>query len=107
MGGGGSQAVPGTQAEQGGRKVLCAKLQKELPGLEEIPFEGHPLGQRIYDNVSQEAWNMWKEHLKMLMNEYRLNLGTKEAQEFVIKQMEEYFFGAGAAMPPGFIPQAK
>ena len=93
--------------EQSGRKVFCAKLQKELPGLDEVPFEGHPLGQRIYDNVSNDAWNMWKEHLKMLMNEYRLNLGTKEAQEFVIKQMEEYFFGAGAAMPPGFIPQTK
>ena len=107
MGFGGSQSVPGMKVEEGARKVFCAKLQKELPGLDEVPFEGHPLGQRIYDNVSQEAWNMWKEHLKMLMNEYRLNLGTKEAQEFVIKQMEEYFFGAGAAMPPGFIPQVK
>ena len=107
MGCGGSQSVPGMQAEQSGRTVFCAKLQKELPGLDEVPFEGHPLGQRIYDNVSKEAWNMWKEHLKMLMNEYRLNLGTKEAQEFVIKQMEEYCFGAGAVAPPGFIPQTK
>ena len=107
MGCGGSQSVPSMAADQGGRKVFCAKLQKEMIGIEEVPFEGHPLGQRIYDNVSNEAWNMWKEHLKMLMNEYRLNLGTKEAQEFVIKQMEEYFFGAGTALPPGFIPEAK
>ena len=41
----------------------------------------------------------------MLMNEYRLNLGTPEAQEFLIKQMEEYFFGAGAALPAGFVPE--
>ena len=63
-------------------RVFCVKLQKEAEGLDEVPFEGHPLGQRIYDNVSKEAWKMWVEHMKMLMNEYRLNLGTQEAQEF-------------------------
>jgi Fe-S cluster biosynthesis and repair protein YggX len=45
--------------------------------------------------------------MKMLMNEYRLNLGTAEAQEFMLKQMEQYFFGEGAALPPGFVPQSK
>ena len=73
-------------------------------GLDEIPFENHPLGQRIYDNVSKEAWKLWMEQMKMLMNEYRLNLGTKEAQEFLLQQMENYFFGEGAALPPGFVP---
>jgi Fe-S cluster biosynthesis and repair protein YggX len=86
------------------RTVLCVKLKKELPALKEVPFEGHPLGQRIYDNVSQDAWKMWVEHMKMLMNEYRLNLGTQEAQEFLLKQMEEYFFGEGAALPEGYVP---
>ncbi|MDQ2776139.1 MAG: oxidative damage protection protein [Acidobacteriota bacterium] len=90
------------------RKVFCVKFQKEMPGLAEIPFEGHPLGQKVYENVSQEAWKMWIEHMKMLMNEYRLNLGTSEAQEFLIKQMDDYFFGVGAALPPGYVaPQEK
>ena len=91
-----------------GRTVFCVKLQKEAPGLDEVPFDGHPLGQHIYENVSKEAWKGWVEHMKMIMNEYRLNLGTQEAQEFLLKQMEEYFFGEGAALPPGFVPpQAK
>jgi Fe-S cluster biosynthesis and repair protein YggX len=47
---------------------------------------------------------MWLEHMKILMNEYRLNLGTREAQEFLLQQMEEYFFGEGAALPPEFVP---
>jgi Fe-S cluster biosynthesis and repair protein YggX len=81
-------------------------LKKELPALKEVPFEGHPLGQRIYENVSQDAWKMWVEHMKMLMNEYRLNLGTKEAQEFLLEQMEQYFFGAGVNLPPGFTNEA-
>ena len=90
------------------RKVMCVKFQKEMEGLSEIPFEGHPLGQKIYDNVSKEAWKMWLEHMKMLMNEYRLNLGNPEAQEFLLKQMDQYFFGEGAALPPDFVaPQSK
>lgn len=90
-------------APAGGRTVFCVKLQKELPGLSEVPFDGHPLGKRIYDNVSKDAWAMWVEQMKMIMNEYRLNLGTPEAQEFLLKQMEEYFFGEGAALPPGYV----
>jgi Fe-S cluster biosynthesis and repair protein YggX len=45
---------------------------------------------------------MWVEHMKMLMNEYRLNLGTKEAQEFLFAQMEQFFFGQGVSLPPGY-----
>jgi len=95
---------PMKQEETGSRKVFCVKFQREMPGMDEVPFEGHPLGQRIYDNVSKEAWKMWKEHMKMIMNEYRLNLGTTEAQEFLLKQMEEYFFGEGSALPPDYVP---
>ena len=86
------------------RKVMCVKFRREMPGLDEVPFEGHPLGQRIYENVSKEAWKLWLEHMKMIMNEYRLNLGTHEAQDFLLKQMEDYFFGEGSAFPPGYVP---
>jgi Fe-S cluster biosynthesis and repair protein YggX len=104
MGCGGGSVNPINIEVAGARKVHCVKLQRDLPGLDEVPFEGHPLGQKIYDNVSKEAWKMWVEHMKMLMNEYRLNLGTQEAQEFLIKQMDDYFFGEGAALPPDFVP---
>src|ERR1044071_2012316 len=92
--GGGSIRPP----EDTGRTVFCVEVGKQMPGLKEVPFEGHPLGQKIYENVSQEAWKMWVEHMKMLMNEYRLNLGTPEAQNFLIEQMDNYFFGEGAAL---------
>jgi Fe-S cluster biosynthesis and repair protein YggX len=90
-------------SEAAARTVFCVKLQKELPGLKEVPFDGHPLGQRIFENVSEEAWKQWVEHMKMLMNEYRLNLGTSEAQQFLLEQMEKYFFGEGAQTPPDFV----
>src|SRR6266849_3588109 len=91
------------EVRPGARKVICVKFQKEMEGLDEVPFEGHPLGQKIYENVSKEAWKMWVEHMKMLMNEYRLNLGTQQAQEFLLEQMDKYFFGEGAQLPPDFV----
>lgn len=99
-------SVPPVPADETGkRKVMCVKFQKEMAGLDEPPFDSHPLGQKIYENVSKEAWKLWVEHMKMLMNEYRLNLGTAEAQEFLLQQMDNYFFGPGAALPPDFVPQ--
>lgn len=89
------------------RKVFCVKFQKEMPGLEEPPFDTE-LGQRIYENISRDAWEMWTEHCKMILNEYRLNPANPRDQELLVKQMEEYFFGEGAALPPGYVPpQAK
>ena len=85
------------------RTVTCAKFQKEMPGLDEVPWPGE-LGQRIYDNVSAEAWKLWEERMKMILNEYRLMPWQKEAQELVAKHMEDFFFGEGAALPPGYVP---
>jgi Fe-S cluster biosynthesis and repair protein YggX len=103
MGCGGARP-PIPEPVPGERMVFCVKFQREMPGLTEVPFEGNPLGQKIYESVSKEGWKMWIEHMKMLMNEYRLNLGTQEAQEFLLKQMDDYFFGVGAALPPGYVP---
>jgi Fe-S cluster biosynthesis and repair protein YggX len=89
------------------RMVQCVKFQKELPGLDEPPFNNE-LGQRVFQNVSKDAWKLWLEHMKMIVNEYRLNLIDRDAQRVIQQQMEEYFFGEGAALPPGYVPpQAK
>jgi len=87
----------------GTRKVFCVKFQREMPGLDEPPFDT-ALGQRIYENVSREAWNMWGEYAKMVLNEYRLNPANPRDQEVLVKHMEEFFFGEGAALPPGYVP---
>ena len=87
-----------------GHKVFCVKFQKELPGLDDQPWPGE-LGRRIYENVSGEAWKLWEERMKMILNEYRLMPWQKEAQDLVVKHMEDFFFGEGAALPPGYVPQ--
>ena len=86
------------------RMVYCVKLQKELPGLDEVPFDGHPLGQKIYENVSKEAWQGWIRHQTMLVNENRLSLADPRARKWLAEQMEQHFFGAGSAAPPGYVP---
>ena len=93
-------------ADAGPRRVFCVKLRRELPGLPAPPWPG-PLGQRIYEHVSAEAWEQWEERMKMILNEYRLLPFQKEAQELVAKHMEEFFFGDTAAAPPGFVPESK
>ena len=87
-----------------GRTVFCQKFQKEMPGLDAPPWPGE-LGQRVFENISAEAWKLWEERMKMILNEYRLMPWQKEAQELVRKHMEDFFFGEGAALPPGYVPQ--
>jgi Fe-S cluster biosynthesis and repair protein YggX len=85
------------------RLVNCVKLQRELPGIPYKPFDDE-LGQRLYDSVSLEAWKMWLEHSKMIVNEYRLDLTSKKAHEVLREQVEQFFFGEGAALPPDYVP---
>lgn len=85
------------------RMVKCVLYGKELPGLDEPPWPGE-LGQRIYDSVSQDAWQLWLDRLRMIINEYRLVLASKEGQEIITREMEHFFFGGGAAPPPGYVP---
>jgi len=87
------------------RLVKCVKLQRELPGLPYKPFEDE-LGQRLYDNVSLEAWKMWLEHSKMIVNEYRVDLASSRGQQILLDEAEKYFFGEGAQLPPDFQPPA-
>jgi Fe-S cluster biosynthesis and repair protein YggX len=87
------------------RMVMCVKFGKELPGLSEPPWPG-ALGQRIFEHVSARAWKLWEDRMRMLLNEYRLMPWQKEAQDLVARAMEEFFFGEGAALPPGYTPPA-
>lgn len=86
------------------RIVHCAKLGRDLPGLERPPIPGE-LGQRIYDNISEQAWQMWQEHSRLLINHYGLNLADPDARQFMRKQMEEFLFGTEAETPEGWIPE--
>jgi Fe-S cluster biosynthesis and repair protein YggX len=84
------------------RMVKCVKLGRELPGLDRPPWKGE-LGKRVYEHVSKDAWKMWVDHSKMLLNEFRLNPLDPNSQKIMEDQMEQYFFGEGSKAPEGFV----
>lgn len=86
------------------RMVQCVKLGREAEGLDRPPFKGE-LGNRVYDTVSKEAWRMWLEHSKILINEYRLDLTSEQGQRIWMDELQKYFYGAGSAVPPEFVPE--
>lgn len=85
------------------RTVLCEKLKETLPALNFPPYPGE-LGERIYNQISQKAWNLWLAHQTMLINEYRLSMLDPKAKEFLKTEMEKFFFGEGSEKPQGFVP---
>ena len=87
------------------RTVQCVVLKREAPGLERVPYPG-PLGQRIYNEVSQEAWAGWVRHQTMLINEYRLTPVDPKARKLLEGEMEKFFFGAGSEAPADYKPPA-
>ena len=85
------------------RTVNCVYLKKAADGLDFAPYPGD-LGKRIYNEVSKEAWQLWLKHQTMLVNENRLNLADARARQYLARQMAQFFFGAGAEEPAGYVP---
>ena len=85
------------------RMVQCVKLGREAEGLDRSPYPGE-LGQRIFENVSKEAWQKWLGHQTMLINEYRLVAFEPKARQFLVAEMEKYFFGGGDMAQTGYVP---
>ncbi len=86
------------------RTVTCILLGGEKEGLDRMPYPGE-LGQRIFDNVSKEAWQQWLQHQTMLINEYRLVPIEPKDRAFLEAEMEKYFFTGGASKPAEFVPE--
>jgi Fe-S cluster biosynthesis and repair protein YggX len=86
------------------RMVQCTYLKKESEGLNYPPYPGE-LGKRIYDNISKEAFELWKKHQTMLVNENRLNLADARARQYLARQMEIFLFGGGDVdKAAGYVP---
>lgn len=82
--------------------VFCIKLKKEAEGLQKPPIPG-VLGDRLYAEVSKEAWQQWLKHQTLLINEHRLNLLDAKSRQFLMQELEKYFFGEGSEKPSGFV----
>lgn len=83
------------------RTVHCRKYDAELPGLAHPPFPG-PLGQDIYDHISQRAWDAWQDLQTMLINEKHLSLQDMEARRYLLDQMKKFFANTETDQPSGY-----
>lgn len=83
--------------------VLCAKYNKELPGLEKAPFPGQA-GQDILEKISAKAWDEWLGIQTMIINENRLNMMDPEARSFLSEQRNKFLFeGEEVALPDEYV----
>ncbi len=85
--------------------IYCHYLKKEAPRLKRAPLPG-PLGQKIFDHISQEAWDKWLAHQTMLINENRLSPLDPEHRRYLFEQAEAFLFGGDVDQAAGFTPPA-
>lgn len=84
------------------RMIYCTKLKKESEGLTKPPFNNE-VGEKIFAQISKDAWSLWLQHQTMLINEYRLNLIEPKSRAFLSEEMNKFLFGEGSEKPPLFV----
>lgn len=84
------------------RTVHCVILGRDAEGLDRPPYPG-ALGQRIFEQVSREAWQTWLAHQTMLINENRLSPRTPKDRAFLEAELRKFLFGGEAEKPAGYV----
>ena len=72
-----------------------------MPALSMPPMPG-PKGQEVLENVSQEAWELWKSHQTTLINEEHLDMSDPENRLWLIDQMDKFFCNEDYEKASGF-----
>ena len=83
------------------KKIICKKLNKELPALEMPPMPGAK-GVEIMNSISKEAWELWKSHQTTLINEKRLDMSNPENRQWLQEQMDKFFNNEDYESAAGF-----
>jgi len=85
------------------RMVICKVLKKEAEGLDAPPYPGE-IGQRIYDEVSQQGWLDWLNRLTTIINENGLSTADPANLDIIEQHMLGFLFGEGemGQAPEGF-----
>ena len=82
------------------RTVMCKKLGKELPGLDFKPFNNE-LGERIFDNISKDAWKLWLAQFQEGHEQVPLGRRPREGEPSPLRPGREVPFRSGGAASPG------
>ncbi len=87
------------------RMVKCALLGEEAAGLEQVPYPGD-LGQRIFENVSADAWSQWIARQTLIINENGLSTIDPASLTLLEQHMLGFLFNEGelGQTPQGYRP---
>ena len=83
------------------RTVICSRYGKELPALERAPLPG-PMGERLLNEVSAQAWQEWQTLQTMLINEKHLSLIEPATRQYLTDQMWRFFANEATDTPEGY-----
>ena len=72
--------------------VRCGR-EGERQAFKPFPTE---LGQRIYYTICKDCWADWLKTQQQLINHYALVPHQPEARAFLLKNIDQFLFGAGA-----------
>ena len=76
--------------------ITCARCgeTRERQAFKPFPNE---LGQRLYDTICKVCWADWLKTQQQLINHYALIPHQAKSREFLLRNMEQFLFGSGAA----------
>jgi len=69
--------------------VNCSRFGEPRSRMAKPPFPG-PLGKKVFDNVSLDAWNEWMSMGTKVINELRLDLTNPDHCEVYDQHMIEF-----------------
>ncbi|CAL4324548.1 oxidative damage protection protein [Buchnera aphidicola] len=73
------------------RKIYCFFYKQKMQGLNFKLYPGK-IGDKIYQKISQKAWNQWIKKQTILINEQKLNMLNKKDQKILEKKMIQFLF---------------
>lgn len=83
------------------RVIFCHYLQKEAEGLD-FKFYPGEVGDRIFNEISKEAWQLWMKKQTMLINENKLNMMNPDHRKQIEAQMIAFLFERKDVIIEGF-----
>jgi Fe-S cluster biosynthesis and repair protein YggX len=80
--------------------VQCRRCGQTREGMAFQPFPSDA-GRRVFEQICGVCWGEWTKFQQQLINHYGLNVRDPKAREFLLRNMEQFLFGAGTDAEAG------
>ncbi|AWK14680.1 oxidative damage protection protein [Candidatus Fukatsuia symbiotica] len=86
--------------------IYCTFLKEEA---ERQDFQIYPgeIGERIYNEISKQAWAQWINKQTMLINEKKLSMMNLADRQLLEKEMCNFLFEGQEIHIAGYVPPSK